>query len=120
MKIKICGLSRREDVAYVNQTRPDWCGFVIDCPKSRRNVSGEQAAALRAELAPGIVPVGVFVDRPVDQVAGLLLDGTIAVAQLHGGEDEGYLAALQNQTIQRSLEQQWQIAAKESILLRQR
>ena len=64
MKIKICGLSRREDVAYVNQTRPDWCGFVIDCPKSRRNVSGEQAAALRAELAPGIVPVGVFVDRP--------------------------------------------------------
>ena len=96
MKIKICGLSRREDVAYVNQTRPDWCGFVIDCPKSRRNVSGEQAAALRAELAPGIVPVGVFVDRPVDQVAGLLLDGTIAVAQLHGGEDEGYLAALRD------------------------
>ena len=96
MKIKICGLSRREDVTYVNQTRPDWCGFVIDCPKSRRNVSGEQAAALRAELAPGIVPVGVFVDRPVDQVAGLLLDGTIAVAQLHGGEDEGYLAALRD------------------------
>lgn len=96
MKIKICGLSRREDVAYVNQTRPDWCGFVIDCPKSRRNVSGEQAAALGAELAPGIVPVGVFVDRPVDQVAGLLLDGTIAVAQLHGGEDEGYLAALRD------------------------
>ena len=78
MKIKICGLSRREDVAYVNQTRPDWCGFVIDCPKSRRNVSGEQAAALRAELAPGIVPVGVF------------------VAQLLGGEDEGYLAALRD------------------------
>ena len=53
MKIKICGLSRREDVAYVNQTRPDWCGFVIDCPKSRRNVSGEQAAARRAEQARG-------------------------------------------------------------------
>ena len=57
MKIKICGLSRREDVAYVNQTRPDWCGFVIDCPKSRRNGSGEQAAALRAALAPYFKPI---------------------------------------------------------------
>ena len=59
MKIKICGLSRREDVAYVNQTRPDWCGFVIDCPKSRRNVSGEPAAPQRAARAPGHGPGGV-------------------------------------------------------------
>ncbi len=94
MKIKICGLSRREDVAYVNQTRPDWCGFVIDCPKSRRNVSGEQAAALRAELAPGIVPVGVFVDRPVEEVAALLNSGVISVAQLHGREDDAYISVL--------------------------
>ncbi|HBG67231.1 MAG TPA: N-(5'-phosphoribosyl)anthranilate isomerase, partial [Kandleria vitulina] len=28
MKIKICGLSREEDIAYVNEAKPDLIGFV--------------------------------------------------------------------------------------------
>ena len=38
-RIKICGLSRPQDVAYVNQAKPDWCGFVVNFPKSRRSVT---------------------------------------------------------------------------------
>ena len=38
-KIKICGLSRPEDITYINEAKPDYCGFIIDVPKSRRNVS---------------------------------------------------------------------------------
>lgn len=49
---------------------------------------------IRAELASGIVPVGVFVDQPAEVPAALLRDGTISVAQLHGHEDDAYLAAL--------------------------
>ncbi len=93
-KIKICGLYRPQDVEYVNAARPDWCGFIINFPKSHRNLAPDQVRTLRAGLAPGITPVGVFVNSPVEDVAALLNDGTIAVAQLHGSEDDGTIAAL--------------------------
>lgn len=93
-KIKICGLSRPCDVEAVNEARPDWCGFIIDFPRSRRNCSPDQVRELRRKLRPEIIPVGVFVDQAVEKVAGLLLDGTISAAQLHGAEDAAYLAAL--------------------------
>lgn len=93
-RIKICGLSRPCDVAFVNEARPDWCGFIIDFPRSHRSVTPREALALRRQLAPGIVPVGVTVDQPVEAVAALLREGVVDVAQLHGTEDECYLAAL--------------------------
>ena len=93
-KIKICGLYRPCDIQFVNDARPDWCGFIIDFPKSHRNVSPHEVRSLRACLAPGIMPVGVFVDQPVEQVCALLNDGTISIAQLHGHEDAAYIAAL--------------------------
>ncbi len=93
-KIKICGLYRPCDIEYVNSARPDWCGFIIDFPKSHRSLSPDQARELRKGLDPAITPVGVFVDQPVETVAGLLKDGTISVAQLHGHEDASYIAAL--------------------------
>lgn len=93
-RIKICGLSRPQDVAYVNQAKPDWCGFVVNFPKSRRSVTPDQLRALRRELDPSVVPVGVFVDQPVEVVTDLLNRGIISIAQLHGGEDEDYTAAL--------------------------
>ena len=93
-RIKICGLSRPCDVAFVNEARPDWCGFIIDFPRIHRSVSPRQALALRRQLAPGIVPVGVTVNQPVEAVSKLLKSGVVDVAQLHGTEDESYLAAL--------------------------
>ena len=93
-RIKICGLSRPQDVAYVNRARPDWCGFVVNFPRSRRSVTPDQLRVLRRELDPSVVPVGVFVDQPVEVVTDLLNRGIISIAQLHGGEDEDYTAAL--------------------------
>ena len=93
-RIKICGLSRPQDVAHVNRARPDWCGFVVNFPKSRRSVTLEQLETLRAGLDPAVLPVGVFVDAPLGEVTGLLNRGIIAAAQLHGGEGEDYTAAL--------------------------
>ena len=93
-RIKICGLTRPEDVRYVNTAKPDWCGFILNFPSSRRNVTPEHARALRAGLDPDIRPVGVFVDRPVEEVAALLNSGVISVAQLHGREDNAYISVL--------------------------
>lgn len=93
-KIKICGLYRPEDIAYVNQTLPDWCGFIINFPKSHRSLTPDRVQVLRQNLSSAVTPVGVFVDQPVDLVASLLNDGTISIAQLHGHEDQDYIEAL--------------------------
>lgn len=93
-RIKICGLYRPEDIAYVNQTRPDWCGFIVNFPKSHRSLTPDQVRVLRQNLSSAVTPIGVFVDQPVDLVAALLNNGTISIAQLHGHEDQGYIEAL--------------------------
>ena len=96
-KVKFCGLSRPEDVSFANDLRPDYVGFVF-APASRRYVPPETAARLRALLSPGILAVGVFVDAPPEQVLALLESGVIDLAQLHGQEDENYVAALKSRT----------------------
>ena len=93
-KIKICGLFRECDIEAVNAYRPDWCGFIVNFPRSHRSLAPDAVRALRAKLNPGIVPVGVFVDQPAEYVAALLNDGTISVAQLHGHEDADCIAQL--------------------------
>lgn len=86
-KIKICGLSRPEDMDYANRVRPDYIGFVF-WDKSRRRVDRGQAEFLKKALAPGIEAVGVFVDAPCKEVIDLLESGIIDLAQLHGDETE--------------------------------
>lgn len=97
-KIKICGLKRPEDITYVNEAKPDYCGFIIEFPKSSRNVTGVQVRELTARLASDIIPVGVFVNAAPERVEELLLDGTIHIAQLHGQEDETYIRRIQKST----------------------
>lgn len=93
-RVKLCGMSRPQDVAAVNAARPDLCGFIVDFPKSRRNVPAGELAGLSAEVEPDVVRVGVFVDAPVSTIAGLVEAGAIDAVQLHGREDEAYLASL--------------------------
>lgn len=97
-RIKCCGMFRAQDVVAVNAARPDYCGFVVNVPSSHRSVSIEQLRKLRALLAPGIVAVGVFVDEDVHTIAGLCTSGVLDMVQLHGAEDESYMAALRELT----------------------
>ncbi|MDR3316135.1 MAG: phosphoribosylanthranilate isomerase [Coriobacteriales bacterium] len=90
--IKLCGLSRFEDVAAVNAALPDYAGFVF--ASSRRQVDATRARRLRAKLDERIVPVGVFVDAPVAEVVALCREGVIAMVQLHGKESEAYIDEL--------------------------
>lgn len=55
-KIKICGLRRPEDILFVNEASPDFAGFIIDVPKSRRNVSPEKVRELTASLSRKFFP----------------------------------------------------------------
>jgi phosphoribosylanthranilate isomerase len=92
MKIKICGISRADDVLYVNEAKPDFVGFVF--AEGRRRVTVKQATSLRAEINRAIKSVGVFVDADIEEIIGLFKAGVIDMAQLHGGESPGYIDAL--------------------------
>ncbi len=93
VKVKICGLSRSEDIECVNKLAPDFIGFVFFA-KSKRAVSSGQAARLKAQLAPGIKAVGVFVNAELEFIAGLVQAGTIDIVQLHGDENADYCRRL--------------------------
>lgn len=92
-KIKLCGLSRKCDIEWANALKPEYIGFVF-WSKSKRNVPPEKAKELKNLLSPDIKAVGVFVDEPIENVAELLNDNIIDIAQLHGGEDEEYIKKL--------------------------
>ena len=92
-KIKICGLTRLEDIEAANALLPDYIGFVF-WERSKRNVTKEQAKGLKSRLDSRIKAVGVFVDAEIDFIADLVSCGIIDVAQLHGSEDEDYISQL--------------------------
>lgn len=97
-RIKICGLRCIEDVDYVNEAQPDYCGFVIGVPTSSRNVTVTQLVRLKQRLSDHVCPVGVFVNAVPEFIAELLNCGVIDAAQLHGSEDEAYIARLRDVT----------------------
>ena len=86
-KIKLCGLTRLCDIEAVNALKPEYIGFVF-APGSKRYIDAKAAAGLKKMLHAEIQAVGVFVNEPVEFVAGLLRSGVIDMAQLHGGESE--------------------------------
>lgn len=96
-KIKFCGLKRQEDIDFANLILPEYIGFVF-AGKSKRYVPPEKAAILKKRLDGRITAVGVFVNEEPRQVAALLNDGVIDIAQLHGDESEEYISRLRKLT----------------------
>jgi len=91
-KVKICGLSRIEDIEAVNSLIPDYVGFVF--AESSRQINVEKASMLREKLDGGIEAVGVFVNEDAENVAELFAEGIIDLVQLHGDEDSEYIKQL--------------------------
>lgn len=97
IKIKLCGLSRPEDILQANSLHPACIGFVF-AKKSKRYTSPEKAAELKALLHPSIRAVGVFVNEFPRHVAELLESGILDIAQLHGQENSDYIRTLRQLT----------------------
>lgn len=91
-KIKICGLTRKADIEAVNRRLPDCAGFVF--AQSRRRVTPQQAAVLKAALDPRIKAVGVFVNESLSSIVKLCDSGVIDLVQLHGDESAAYIRKL--------------------------
>lgn len=96
-KIKICGLTRYEDIEAANRYKPDYIGFVF-AQKSRRFLPPKQAAQFKNQLSADIAAVGVFVNEEKEIIADLLKQDIIDLAQLHGQESEEEICWIKEQT----------------------
>lgn len=113
-KIKICGLRSLRDIEAVNAAGPDFAGFVVEVPGSRRSVDRRELRELAGKLGKEIISAGVFVNAPAELVAELLEEGTLGVAQLHGQEDAAYIRRLRRLT-DKPLIQAFSIRTKEDV-----
>ncbi len=86
-RIKICGLTREEDVLAAVALGADALGFVF-YPPSPRNVDIAHAARLVRLLPPFVCSVGLFVNAPNDFVNEVLSGVPLQLLQFHGDERE--------------------------------
>jgi phosphoribosylanthranilate isomerase len=84
-RIKICGLTREEDVAAAVAAGADAIGFVF-YPKSPRYVTPQRAAELIATLPPFVTAVGLFVNATAEEVADIVRVAPVGLLQFHGDE----------------------------------
>jgi len=84
-RIKICGLTREQDVDAAVEAGADAIGFVL-YDKSPRHVSPQRAAELARRLPPFVAPVLLFVNQEYSKVIAACAGVTGAIAQFHGDE----------------------------------
>lgn len=84
-RIKICGLTRVEDIQAAAASGADALGLVF-YPKSPRHVSVQQAAELAAAVPPFVTLVGLFVNPTIGEICDVLSNVPLDVLQFHGDE----------------------------------
>ncbi len=88
-RIKICGLTREQDVDAAVAAGADAVGFVLYA-KSPRHVSADRAAQLAQRLPPFVTPVLLFVNEPLEGVRAACERNPQALLQFHGDETPDY------------------------------
>lgn len=92
MKVKICGITAKSEIEFLNRFLPDYVGFVF--AEGRHKVTPEFAMGLAPDISPAIKKTGVFVDMGPGQVAAIAEITGLDTVQLHGSEDGDYIRTL--------------------------
>lgn len=93
VKVKICGLSRPEDVAAVAGAGAAYAGFVFFA-RSPRNLTLDDARALALEAPVGLAKVALTVDAD-DMLLDRITEAVpLDMLQLHGSESPGRVAEI--------------------------
>ncbi len=85
-RVKICGLTRKDDVAAAVAAGAWAVGFVC-WPGSPRAITPAHLRELVADVPSNVRRVAVVVNTPVDEVARLRDVAGLSAVQLHGDED---------------------------------
>lgn len=89
MKAKICGITRPEDARHAVELGA-WALGLIFHEASPRSCEPPVAEGIAAELRRQVELTGVFVNRPLDEVAELADRCSLSILQLHGDEGPAY------------------------------
>jgi phosphoribosylanthranilate isomerase len=87
-RVKICGVTRPEDVRFIARAGADAIGFQMS--RGPRKISPARARQLVKLVPPLVTPVGVFVNETSAQVKALIKLCGFQTVQLHGDENEAY------------------------------
>ncbi|NMP33488.1 bifunctional indole-3-glycerol-phosphate synthase TrpC/phosphoribosylanthranilate isomerase TrpF [Thalassotalea sp. M1531] len=89
---KVCGLTRNEDALAIKAQGAIYGGLIF-AEKSPRCIDIEQAKTITNKVN-GLNYIGVFVNHPVSTVAEIANTINLFAVQLHGNENQDYIAAL--------------------------
>jgi phosphoribosylanthranilate isomerase len=90
-RIKICGITRREDAMTAADAGADAIGFVFHRP-SPRYVDPDVAASIAREMPPFVAIVGLFVDADASLISDLAVRARLSTLQFHGDETAEFCA----------------------------
>jgi phosphoribosylanthranilate isomerase len=93
MNIKVCGITREQDLQALVQYGVNYAGFIF-YERSPR-FAGNKLDARTVRETTGIKKVGVFVDADLQLVKRTIADYRLDLVQLHGNESPEYCAAIQ-------------------------
>jgi len=89
VRVKICGLTREQDVDAAVLAGVDAIGFVF-VSRSSRNVDMEQARRLAARLPAFVSCVALFLDAGSELVEQVIRAIPVDLLQFHGNENPAY------------------------------
>jgi phosphoribosylanthranilate isomerase len=97
-RIKICGITNKEDALLAVELGADALGFVF-YPKSRRYVNTQKAGEICRQLPIFVSRVGVFVDAGSENVKFAAQDCHLTAMQFHGNESVWFCKQFPGQSI---------------------
>ncbi len=97
-RVKICGITRVEDAQSAVEAGADALGFIF-IPHTPREVDPPHAAAIVRSLPPFVTTVGVFADRPAEELESIASLCGLTAVQLVGEEDPEYCVKLRHPVI---------------------
>lgn len=89
--IKICGITRAQDLALVSRAGADAAGLVF-VPDSPRHLSPEAAASLGRQRPAGLALVALLMDADAGAVERAIAAAGPDLLQFHGSEDPAFCA----------------------------
>jgi phosphoribosylanthranilate isomerase len=97
VRVKICGITRREDAELAIEHGAWAIGLIFHEP-SPRKADLQTAAAIGAEFRRQVEVVGVFVNRELGEVAEIADACSLTMLQLHGDEGPVYCDEIRRRT----------------------
>jgi phosphoribosylanthranilate isomerase len=92
-RIKICGITLKDQAEEISSLNVDALGFIL-YPKSPRYVSPDKVKSLLSDLPPFLKTIGVFVNDPLDKIIEIIRMTGLDMAQLSGDETPDFCSGL--------------------------